>query len=380
MYQPPLYYWVAGALYRSAGGGTRPEGRPEALRRVQKLGGWVGVAHGALAFLVLLRFGPPSPRARAWALAAVGLAPAALTTGAMITNEPFAGLACGLPVAVGAWWITRGRAGVGAGAALGVLAGLALLAKFTGLMVLAALAVGLGAALVAPAAATAAPARRRWAALAGLLIAAAAVAGPYYLRNLRVYGRPFVGNWDRVSGQYYEQEPGYRTLGFYGRFGEVFAHLPERARWSSLWDGLYASTWGEIHGNFVRPRDLRVARWTLALFALALVPTAAALWGLGATAVRAAGERPAPGSHPDAELLLVAVTVFSLAAVAVFTMVVPYRSAVKGFFLLHLTVPAAVFAARGYERMERGLGRGRWALDLAALAQAGLTCCLFLWR
>jgi hypothetical protein len=30
--------------------------------------------------------------------------------------------------------------------------------------------------------------------------------------------------------------------------------------------------------------------------------------------------------------------------------------------------------------MERGLGRGRWALDLAALTQAGLTSYLFLWR
>jgi hypothetical protein len=44
-------------------------------------------------------------------------------------------------------------------------------------------------------------------------------------------------------------------------------------------------------------------------------------------------------------------------------MVVPFRSAVEAFFLLHLSVPAAVFAARWDGRMERGLGRGRFALD-----------------
>jgi hypothetical protein len=128
MYQPPLYYRLAGAAYASAGGDARPQA---SLRRVQRLGGWVGVLHALVAFALLARLGPESGRTRALALLAAGLAPAALTTGAMISNEPLAGLLAGLPLAAGAIWLGRGGAGGGVGPGrglvLGVLCGLALL-------------------------------------------------------------------------------------------------------------------------------------------------------------------------------------------------------------------------------------------------------------
>jgi hypothetical protein len=370
MYQPPLYYWLAGTVWEAAGGDQQPRA---ALRQVQRAGGWIGVLHALVVWRVLVRHGPESPAARALAILAAGLAPAALTTGAMITNEPFAGLACAVPLVVGAAWLAGGQAGLMKGLALGALCGLALLSKFTGLLSLAALVVGLAAGgLEEPGGA-----RRRWvAALGGLLVAAAAIAGPYYLRNLRVYGKAFVGNWDRASGQDYEQEPGYRTAAFYARFGEIFFHLPERARWSSLWDGLYGSTWGEIHDNFLSAKDAAPAPRAVAVFVLALLPTAAALAGFGATVAKAT----APGAAGRAELVWVAATVFGLASLAAFTLVVPFVSVVKAFFLLYLTAPAALFAARGFERMERGLGRARPALYGAALAQAALTLSLYLWR
>lgn len=368
MYQPPLYYWVAASLVpkdQVEGAGRR------ILRRVQLFGVAVGVAHVALAWWLLTRWGPPSPRARALALAVVGLMPVALTMNAKITNEPFAGLACGLPLAAAALLLGR-HPGPAAGVGLGLLSGLALLSKFTGLMPLAALAVVVAVHAVERQGRD----RRRVAfALALLLLMAAAVAGPYYLRNISVYGKPFVGNWDPVSGQDYVQEPGYRTVGFFSRFGEVFFHHPERARWSSFWDGLYASAWGDIHGIHLGAVNGRAVALTQWVFALALVPTVGALAGFLAAAVRSVSRAGA-----DVDLLMVTVSVFSLVAVAAFALEVPFYSTVNARFLLNLTLPTAYFAAWGYSRMESHLGRGRFALDLAGAAMAALILYIHLWR
>lgn len=369
MYQPPLYYWVGGTVLRLS---REAAGMEASLRRVQLLGAVAGILHVLLAALVLRRFGPPSARAQAVALLAVGLAPGAVTTNAMLTNEPFAAFMCGLPLVVGAVVVAGRRFGPGPGTLLGLLGGLALLSKFTGLMPVAALGATLGLTFLDEAG------RRRAmaATLAAFLVVVAVVAGPYYARNVAVYGKPFVGNWDRESGQYYEQEPGYRTPRFWAGFGDVFAYPPERARYSSFWDGLYASWWGEIHDNFVRPNQPRTIRLSLLLFALALVPTAAGAMGAAGSLRRSFGSGPADRVH----LLFVLVSLFSLASLAVFMTRLPYHSTMKAFFLLNLTVPAALFIARGVERLEGGLGRGRMLLDAVTLGFVVLVLRLFLWR
>lgn len=369
MYQPPLYYWAGGAVLRA----SRPHVDQEAaLRRVQLLGAAAGVLHVLLAAAVLRRFGPRSGRAQAVALLAVGLAPGAITTNAMLTNEPFAALMCGLPLAAGAALLADRRYGVMTGAFLGLLGGLALLSKFTGLMPVAAVGAVLGVAFLDEAG------RRRAVAatLAAFLLVAALVAGPYYARNVAVYGKPFVGNWDPESGQYYEQEPGYRTPRFWGTVGDVFVHPPARARYSSFWDGLYASWWGEIHDNFVRPHPPRTIRLSLLLFALAAVPTAAGAMGLVRSLRRSFGADPRHRVH----LLFVVVSLFSVASLGVFMARLPYVSTMKAFFLLNLTVPAAVFIGWGLSRLEAGLGRGRVLLDLVSLGFVALVLSLFLWR
>ncbi len=368
MYQPPLYYWVGGSflrLFRSH------LGLRASIRWIQLLGAGAAVLHVLLAAFVLARFGPASGRARAVALLAVGLAPGALTTDAMLTNEPFAAFVCGLPLAAGALVLAGRRFGVRAGALLGLLGGLALLSKFTGLMPVAALAATLGVAYLDE------PGRRRAVAatLAAFALVVLAVAGPYYARNVATYGEPFVGNWSRASGWYYEQEPGYRTPRFYATFGDVFAYPPMRALYSSFWDGLYASWWGEVHDDFVHPNQPRTIRLSLILFALAIVPTAAGLLGAGRSLRRGFGSDPIDRVH----LLFVLVSLFSLVSLAVFVLRLPFYSTLKAFFLMNLTLPAALFVAQGTARLERGLGRARVLLDLVTAAFVVYVLRLFLW-
>lgn len=369
MYQPPLYYWIAARIYNLRGGDSY---LAPSLRWVQILTATLGALHMVIAAFVLTRFGPRAARPRALALLALGLAPMSLTTNAMITNEPAAGLFGGLAIALALVVFARPGLGVAGGAALGLASGVALLTKFSGLMPATAIGLVLALRVVSD------PSRRRshLAAACGFAATLLASAGPYYARNYQVYGKLFVGNWDPASGFGLEQPPGYRTLDFYTRIGEVFSYAPERARWSSLWDGLYASTWGEIHDNFLSIDNYRTSGLLLIMFALALIPTAAGLRGF-ARSLAAAREA---SRHGDVQLMLVATTVFSVAAVALYMSTVPAVSTVKAFFLLHLVVPATLFTAWGLERMSQGLGRARILLDICGVALASVTLWTVLWR
>ena len=143
--------------------------------------------------------------------------------------------------------------------------------------------------------------------------------------------------------------------------------------WSSFWDGIYASTWAEINDSFVPVGDPAVDTLQLLLMALALVPTLAAVGGFWLT-VRRAWEHP-----PGIDLLMVAVSTFTLSSVAVYTTRLPFANTLKALFLLSLLIPVTFFVARGFERMERGLGRARWLLDLATCLQLLLVLRLFVW-
>lgn len=81
-----------------------------------------------------------------------------------------------------------------------------------------------------------------------------------------------------------------------------------------------------------------------------------------------------------ADLALAAGTAGALAALAAFTLEVPFHSTVKAFFLLHLMAPVALFVARGFDLLEGGLGRLRPVLDLWVLVLAGILLELFIWR
>jgi 4-amino-4-deoxy-L-arabinose transferase-like glycosyltransferase len=265
-----------------------------------------------------------------------------------ISNEAFAGtvIACALLAAVGwgtvadrQWWQAM---------LIGAACGLALLAKYTALFVGGAV-VGFLLLRVA----------RERSALWPLLVVLAAflVAGWHYGRNFTRFGTPFIGNWDEASGYHYHDEPGYRTLRFYATFSGVLTHQPERARWSSFWDGMYGSAWGDIHGTFLALKNKNVQAAQTVLYWLALGPTLAAVVGAGRTLRFVLRER---WDHPYTLLLLYAA--FSVTGLVLYTLRLPHETVMKAFFLLSLVPAAAVFAGLGLDLMARQLGRLRWLL------------------
>ena len=384
-YQPPLYYALGGALISLSHPDLDPDFEDvdaEAMRPAQLLDAVVGIANAFLVWWVLCKFGPASIRARVLALSVAVLSPVAVTTQPMLGNESLAGAVCGAALVAGLLWVPGRR--VGLAALAGLAAGLASLSKFTGLMPIAAVGVvvvarwlvgsqtdspqtdGAGVEPEEP--------RQHLAPVVVWLLVIALLAGPFYLERWLDWGDPFIGNWSTELGYGGEAEPGYRTPGFFLRFGEVFFYAPERGMWSSLWDGLYVSTWGEVNDSFVPIRDDAVNAVQLVVLALAVVPTLAWLAGLLESIGRALRRRP------GVDLGFVAVTSFTVSSVAVFTTRVPFHNTVKAIFLLSLLIPAAYFAALGYARMERGLGRARWLLDFATVVQMLLVLRLFLWQ
>jgi tetratricopeptide (TPR) repeat protein len=183
----------------------------------------------------------------------------------------------------------------------------------------------------------------------GLILALCALVGGWHYARLWIhYGSPLAGNWDPQLGFSWWQYDGYRTCGFYLRFGDALFH-PWSSGPQSFGDGIYATLWGDgllssAVEFFSRPP------WNYDLMALgywlALLPTLAVLAG-GILAVFKFIRQP------SAEwFLLLGFGCLVLWAMVYMSLVVPYCMA-KAFYGLPALVPFCVFGALGLDFLTR---------------------------
>jgi hypothetical protein len=69
-----------------------------------------------------------------------------------------------------------------------------------------------------------------------------AVCGWYYLRNWVELGQPFVGGWDLTRHGKWWQDPGYRTVQDFFRFGTSLQY-PIYSGVIGFWDSIYSTFW-----------------------------------------------------------------------------------------------------------------------------------------
>ena len=364
MFQPPFYYYVAAVVYRLFGW----LGRESTLKAVQYLGALVGFGLVVLAWLYARLFFPKDPPAQWAATAFAAFLPMRLYMNPLITNEVFAGTviaaAAYLLLAVGA----RRNVSIRSTALVGVAVGLGFLSKFTGLFTFLAGCVLYGLGVRRD------PAPRAWGRVGVYVVAVLLVSGWFYIRNAIRFDDPFIGNWDEASGFHYEQNPGYRTVGFYLRFGSVFFHHPERARWMSWLDGNFASMWSDGHGNFFVQDAPGVWFPMGVLLLFAAPPTAAIVLGLVAT-LAAAFRDPARSR----DVVLAAIPIWTWASLISFTMEVPMFSTVKAFFFLSIVPILGVYLARGRRLLDRWR-IARLVLDGSIVASSILSIWVFRYR
>jgi len=350
MFQPPLYYFLSAIVYRLFGGESA---EPGSLKAVQIMGMLSGIANACFTLFVLRKLFRRNYLIQLLGFSVVAFLPMCFYMNPLISNEIFSGSVISLAIYLLIRYGFEKRIKIHHALIMGAGVGLALLSKYTASFVfLTAATVLIIRVLKNPA-----TRRREMTALVIFLAVVFAISGWLYIRNLVKFHDPFIGNWDNISGYHYEQIHGYRTPGFYLKFGSVFLHEPERSRWASFWDGKYGSMWMDTHSSFLKLSEERVNLYGGIIIFLALLPSAAILLGF-CQSLRSAFQ--SARCNPDLALVMVsALTMLSLIS---FTMEVPFFSTIKAFFYLSLLPAIAVFAGKGLYTMVRDLGKFRFIL------------------
>jgi hypothetical protein len=351
-YQPPLYYVLQATLLGAFGDGPARERLllhllPFACGVVQIVAAW------ALARTLL-----PADRTRAASAAlAAGCLPLNLYMAAYPTNETLYGALGAMGLVATCRLLTAERVSVRATVALGALLGLAILTKASGLLWLLLAAGALGVRL--------AGIERRPAAMLGAvaLLGASAllVGGGPLLRNQLHYGQALFTNWT-IPGHAVEgwQHPGFHTPDYYLRFGAVLER-PFFASFESVWDGLYATLWGDgLIGGLVAWRFRHAHwdwEWMAAIYALALPATA--LLGVGLLSLFRRALRYSDSRRRLAAAFALISLVVLVSSVLFASLVLPAYSMAHARYLLAATPLLAVALAEGFVVTGHALP-GRW--------------------
>lgn len=131
---------------------------------------------------------------------------------------------------------------------------------------------------------------------------------------------------------------------------------------TNVWGLAYASIWYDAHGHRIPLEFHRDGIYTGPLLTLlGIVPTALMLFGFGLAVAESARRRGRSDDAPLVVLFGVGIAFF-----VAFTWWAQSVVAVKGSYLLPLSVPGAVFFARGVKQL--GSGWRPWILAASAAA------------
>jgi hypothetical protein len=358
---PPLFFALGALLYAT----FKPISDPLMLVAIPLLNTVMGFGVVWLAADLARRADPDRPLRVVLAAGTLLFLPAHVQMSVMVNEEMLSTLLVSLSiyaVAVHSWNNRPSTLRDATGA--GLAAGLALLTKLSG-----------GVAMLAAAGAVLSEIRhgQRWrpalANAAVIVLMASALGGWFYVRG-SIFSAYLDPEGLDVHAIMREMPPGERSLGDFVRvpiatFADPQLLNPDLLR--SVWGSTYATWWFDGHRFFLPTQATGVQRLGTLTLILALLPSAAFLWGCGRGVRRLVrGER-----GPDAPLLLLMAT--TAAAYALYTWSNPYFTVVKGTSLLGIAVPFAYYASEGLERWARGprpVAVALWVLLLA------LACCV----
>ncbi len=382
---PPFYFYLSGLVARAV---ESVSSMSPVLVAIPLLSTLAGLATVALAVAFVRRVHPDEPRRALLAGALLLFLPAHIYMSAMVNEEMLASLLVSLvlfalarpgladPDAPHPWRLA---------AAAGLAAGLAILTKLTGVLVLG--AAGLAYAVdgwrrqaLAPAASRLAvfglaPAASR---LAVFGLVAVVVGGWWYVRNRVEYGyfQPYAMPAHQLM---FSMPPGERGVADYLRVPLATWSDPQLLNpdlLASVWGSTYATVWFDGH-RFFLPRDHDgVSRLGTATLLLALLPTAAFAVGVAGGLQRL---RQGRRERDAVDVPLLAITFLTLAGYAVYTWRNPWFAVVKGTSLLGLSLPFAYYASDALTRWTGRRGPLSWLCwgVLAALAAAALASSTF---
>jgi 4-amino-4-deoxy-L-arabinose transferase-like glycosyltransferase len=327
---PPFFYAAAAALCR-----LLPEASVEAQIVAVRLGvSAVGLGLALAVALFVRRAAPQDPRRALLAAALVLFLPAHITMSAMAHEELLAALFTSLAVIGIADSLSREPGGdwreFGAGARIGLIAGLAWITKLSG---------GLVAIVAVVAFGVEGWRRRQWRKallrITAVVVLALVAGGWYYGRNWMRYGY-FYPHALPIHAEVIDLPPGERSASDYLNLPLatwLAPRVPSLKLMHSVWGSTYASTWFDAHHFFLPARNPAADRAGTFILLLAVLPTVA--FGVGA--VRGLGRCLRGENGSDLPLLLLMLV--TLSGYVLFTWRNPYFVTAKGYYLLGLCVP-----------------------------------------
>ncbi|MDH3973879.1 MAG: glycosyltransferase family 39 protein [Deltaproteobacteria bacterium] len=177
------------------------------------------------------------------------------------------------------------------------------------------------------------------------------IAGWYYVRNMVLLGKPFIGGWDPARGISWWQDPGYRIISDLTTFGTALAY-PVFSGTSGLWDAIYSTLW--LDGFLGSVADYRGKppwnySFVLTLSWLSLLPTIAMLTGFFSIMKKRERE--------DQFILLISTLLLILyfGAIIYLYIQLPIYSTAKASYTLGLIPCYAILCGFGLELLSRGV-------------------------
>jgi hypothetical protein len=370
-FHPPFHYLFGWGLAQARSGEVVARGLPLVASAAS-----LGTA--GLAAWAVRAAAPERPGLALVGFAAVACLPVHLFLSSMPGNELTEALLTAASLAALIANERRARPTLAGAALVGVLGGLALLTKFSGLLPLLAACVSL-ALRAGLRGAWCAPPREAGARAAVVALVGLGISAPFYARNLAAFGTPFQLSRDfpLVAEVEREQPPGRRRLLDYLRLPPAALLEPNPLSprlLGSVWGSVYLNVWADTHRESDVARALEAEREerrsTTAMALAGLVPTGLALAG-GALAARDATR----GRRREVYLPLGVQAALSLAAFVAFSWQVPLWSALKASYLLGLSLPFAAALARGVEAVFEARARRFRALVAATLVGVASAAC-----
>jgi hypothetical protein len=341
-YHPPLFYLLTTGVVVLFDVSREGVAAALAYRAVPFL---AGLANVVLVWLVARRVWVGESLRPSLAVAFAGLLPMNVYVASYVSNESLHSAWVSLAFYLAVGILLTSKTSPRQWVLLSLTLGLALLTKFTSL-------------LVAPVIAGVVALRMWWMDDRGpghvilrtgaLLGGATLVAGWFYLLNWIRFGDPLVWNLDVPGAASWWMQPGFHTADWYTRFGEALHH-PFFAGYASFWDGIYSTFWGDGLAGGMKSLTTRHALWRYDFMTMgywlafpATLLVGAGWWGL----LRESLESEDVGRR--LVLSLTSVLVFGLAFSVLFiTFSLPFYAQAKAFYALAAVAPLSLVAAKG---------------------------------
>ncbi len=347
-YHPPLYHVLTALSVGLTGVAREGVAGQVAYRAVAYLG---GLAMVGLSYVSARRLFQGDPLRTSLAVAFTGLLPMNIYMSAYLSNEPLHACWISLAMTLALGVLCEPHSPLRRVALVGGVLGLAILTKFTSLILIPIFAVVLGIHAGSldrdgrPRSFHATPALKT----GGLVLAmSAVVAGWFYVRNFLRYGNFIVWNVNLPGTIKWWEQPGFHTVDYYTKFGESLKR-PFFAGFHSFWDGIYSTLWGDGLVAGMVQIATRHPMWNYDFMTLSY-PIGLPISILVAVGFARSLERAFRASQARERIAYALTTTvlytlgFSLFLV---TFQLPYYAQAKAFYILSAAIPLALVAANG---------------------------------